>query len=105
MKRLFFPALCICLCLIALNVHAQGPIKYPNTATSDVTDDYFGTRVADPYRWLESDTSAAVKEWVAQQNKVTNDYLANIPYRDELKKRYAELFNFPKYSAPFQVGN
>ncbi|HRI61508.1 MAG TPA: prolyl oligopeptidase family serine peptidase [Saprospiraceae bacterium] len=108
MKRLFFLTLCTCLCLAAQNLRAQtpvSPVKYPNTATGDVSDDYFGTRVADPYRWLEADTAAAVKAWVAEQNKVTNDYLSQIPYRDALRERYAELYNFPKYSAPFQVGN
>ena len=82
------------------------PIKvtYPETATEDVRDNYFGTRVDDPYRWLEDDNSEATKRWVEEQNKVTFEYLSKIPFRDKVEKRYEELFNYPKYSSPFQVG-
>ena len=51
----------------------------------DVADDYFGTKVADPYRWLENDTSAATLAWVEAQRAVTNDYLSHIPFRNERK--------------------
>lgn len=78
---------------------------YPETRKETVTDDYFGTRVADPYRWLENDTAADVEAWVSAQNKVTSDYLSQIPYREKIKNRLTEIWNFPKYSAPFKEGD
>ncbi len=80
------------------------PVAYPNTATEDVKDDYFGTAVADQYRWLENDTAANTEAWVKEQNAVTFDYLSKIPFRDEVRSRFEELFNYPKFGAPFQVG-
>jgi prolyl oligopeptidase len=82
----------------------QEKLNYPETRKDNVTDDYFGTMVADPYRWLEDDNSEETKEWVKKQNEVTFNFLEKIPYRNAIKKRYAELFNFPKYSAPFRAG-
>lgn len=79
-------------------------LAYPKTAKGDVIDDYFGTRVPDPYRWLENDTSAETKAWVIEENKVTDNYLSKIPYRDEIKKRLEVLWNYEKYSAPFKEG-
>ncbi len=80
-------------------------VKYPNTKMdSTVTDDYFGTKVADPYRWLENDTSAETAAWVKAENEVTQGYLSKIPFRDAIKKRYETLFNYEKYSAPFRQG-
>jgi len=79
--------------------------KYPDTKTVGQTDDFFGTKVADPYRWLEDDQSAETKDWVIRENEVTNDYLAKIPYRAKIKKRLAQLWNYEKYSAPFTEGD
>ncbi|HKK40662.1 MAG TPA: hypothetical protein VJ949_14670, partial [Cryomorphaceae bacterium] len=59
-------------------------INYPETKKVDTTDIYFGTSVADPYRWLENDTAADTEAWVKAQNKVTQAYLANIPYRQKI---------------------
>jgi prolyl oligopeptidase len=78
--------------------------SYPKTAKGNVTDDYFGTNVADPYRWLENDTSAETKAWVIAENKVTQNYLSQIPYRDAIKKKLAVLWNYEKFSAPFKEG-
>nr|WP_294899036.1 prolyl oligopeptidase family serine peptidase [uncultured Pedobacter sp.] len=80
------------------------PLAYPKTAKDTVTDDYFGTKVADPYRWLENDTSAATKAWVVAENKVTQNYLEQIPYRKAMKERLTELWNYEKFSAPFKEG-
>ncbi len=80
-------------------------VAYPETAMEDVKDEYFGTEVPEPYRWLEVDTAIAVEAWVKSENKVTFDYLSKIPFRDKVRKRYEELFNYPKFSAPFQVGD
>jgi prolyl oligopeptidase len=78
--------------------------KYPHTKTVDQTDDFFGTKVSDPYRWLENDTATDTKDWVHKENEVTNAYLAQIPYRNAIKDRLTELWNYEKYSAPFKEG-
>ncbi len=80
-------------------------IKYPETKKVDVTDNYHGTIVADPYRWLEDDKSDETKAWVEEQNKITFDYLNKIPFREKIKNRLTEIFNYPKYGAPFRAGN
>ena len=80
-------------------VSAQG-LQYPKTAKDGTVDEYFGTKVADPYRWLENDTSAQTAAWVEAENKVTNTYLQKIPFRGKLLKRLTELANYEKISAP-----
>ncbi len=81
-------------------------VKYPDTKKdTTVTDDYFGTKVADPYRWLEDDRSAETAAWVKAENAVTQDYLAQIPFREAIKKRYETIYNYEKYSAPFKQGD
>ncbi len=79
-------------------------IDYPATAKVDQVDDYFGTKVADPYRWLEDDNAPETLKWVEAQNAVTFGYLGKIPYRDAVKKRLTDVFNYPRYSSPFRVG-
>lgn len=79
-------------------------MKYPVTAKGTQVDDYFGTKVADPYRWLEDDKSAETGKWVEAQNAVTFDYLKKIPFREGLKKRLTEIINYPRFSSPFRVG-
>ena len=81
-------------------------IVYPKTKTVDQVDDFHGTPVADPYRWLEDDVrkSEDVASWVKAQNKLTFDYLKKIPGRDQLEKRMTELWNYEKISAPFRAG-
>lgn len=82
----------------------QAEHQYPVTEKTAQTDDYFGTTVADPYRWLENDTSAQTAEWVKQQNEVTHNYLASIPFRDKIKERLTQIWDYPKVSAPFKKG-
>ena len=79
-------------------------LTYPVTKKVDQTDDYFGTKVADPYRWLENNDSQEVADWVAAENKVTFQYLDRIPYRKALFNRLSQLFNYPKISAPTRRG-
>ncbi|MFR9497372.1 MAG: prolyl oligopeptidase family serine peptidase [Rikenellaceae bacterium] len=79
--------------------------EYPATQRGDLVEDYFGTAVADPYRWLEDDASEATAEWVKAQNEVTFDYLSQIPYRDAIKERLTELWNYAKESAPAKHGD
>ena len=82
----------------------EAQLQYPVTKKVDQSDDYFGTKVADPYRWLEDDKSAETKEWVTAENIVTQAYLAKIPYRKNFQNAIEKVFNYPKYSAPFRKG-
>lgn len=79
-------------------------LTYPVTKKVDQVDDYFGTKVADPYRWLEDDNAEEVKAWVQAQNAVTFGYLDTIPFRPKIKERLTEIFNYPRYSSPFRAG-
>jgi len=80
-------------------------LTYPASKKVEVVDDYFGTKVPDPYRWLEDENSAETKAWVDAQNAVTFAYLDKIPYREKLKARLTELFNYPRVNAPFRRGD
>ncbi|CAM4104805.1 prolyl oligopeptidase family serine peptidase [Gillisia limnaea] len=80
-------------------------LNYPETKKVDTTTNYFGTEVADPYRWLEDDRSAETEDWVKAQNEVTYGYLEDIPYRQELNDRLTELWNYEKLGAPFTEGD
>jgi prolyl oligopeptidase len=82
----------------------QPALTYPVTEKGDVVDDYFGTKVADPYRWLEDDNAENVKQWVEAQNTVTFGYLEQIPFREKIRARLTEIYNYPRYSAPFRIG-
>ncbi|MBO5958312.1 MAG: S9 family peptidase [Bacteroidales bacterium] len=75
--------------------------EYPETRKdATVVDEYFGTKVADPYRWLENDTTAETAQWVDAQRAVTEDYLSQIPFRETLKQRMTELVNYERFSLP-----
>jgi len=80
-------------------------IKYPETKKVDVTDDYHGTIIADPYRWLEDDKSEETAAWVEAQNKVTFEYLEQIPFREDIKNRLTQIWDYPKYSVTFKKGD
>jgi prolyl oligopeptidase len=81
------------------------PLTYPETRTGDVVDTYFGTAVADPYRWLEDDRSAETGAWVKAQNEVTQAYFAQIPYRDKIEQVVTDLINYERISSPFKEGD
>lgn len=82
----------------------QGQVKldYPETKSVDTLDVYFGTEVADPYRWLEDDNSEETAEWVKAQNEVTNSYLEKIPFRGKLKEKLTALSNYEKIGTPWK---
>jgi len=82
----------------------QAKLTYPVTNKVDQVDDYFGTQVADPYRWLEDENSEEVKQWVEEQNKLTFSYLENIPFREKIRQRITDVYNYPRYSSPFRAG-
>jgi prolyl oligopeptidase len=91
------------LLLLTSPLYAQDPPpQYPATPHGNQVDEYFGTRLPDPFRWLEEDTAKAVAEWVTRQNNVTFSYLERIPFRARLKARLEEIYNYPKYSAPMK---
>lgn len=113
MKRIYGIAVCASLlgaCTSQENTKTIAPVdnitllNYPTTAKDDVVDTFFGTEVNDPYRWLENDTSAETKAWVIVENAVTNNYLEQIPYRNAIKKRLTDLWNYEKTTAPFIEG-
>lgn len=78
--------------------------QYPITKKDIVYDSYFDIKIEDPYRWLEDDRSPETEKWVIEQNKITNNYLGLIPYRDSLKDRVKNLWNYEKLSSPFKEG-
>jgi len=80
----------------------RSQFDYPQTKKVDTVDDYFGVEVKDPYRWLENDTAQEVEEWVKAQNEVTFNYLKQIPFRDKIKERLTEIWNYEKKSAPVE---
>jgi prolyl oligopeptidase len=86
---------------------AAAPVRlvYPDSKPGDTVDNYFGTKVPDPYRWLENDRAPEVEAWVEAQNKVTFSYLEKIPYRQKIKERLTALYNYPKYSSPVRRGD
>ena len=92
---LLFTSLC-------LNTISQ--VTYPETKTVKQTDDYHGIKVEDPYRWLENDNSQETKDWVDSQNKTTNQYLTQITYREKVKGRLTELWNYDKMNSLFKKG-
>ena len=94
-----------------LNVNCQSDMKtiktlpYPVARMDSTVDDYFGTRVADPYRWMEDDHAPGNRRVGQGRNEVTENYLAQIPYREQVRERLTQLWNYPKYGIPRQVGD
>lgn len=83
----------------------QEQLNYPYSIKSDHKDNYFGTEVADPYHWLENENSDTTAQWVDKQNEVTFAYLDKIPFRKQIKDRLTQLWNYPKFGAPFKSGS
>ncbi|MBI4946314.1 MAG: S9 family peptidase [Bacteroidetes bacterium] len=108
MKKIFFY---FCLLLVSCtstmnpNPSAIDHLPYPQTKKVDTTDEYFAAKIADPYRWLEDDNSEETKQWVEAENKVTSDYLSKIPFRQQIKDRLTQVWNYEKFTAPFKRGN
>jgi prolyl oligopeptidase len=83
---------------------ANSAPRYPVTRKVEHVDDYHGTKVSDPYRWLEDDNAPETKDWVEAQNKVTFAYLEEIPVRSRIKERLRNLWNYERYGVPFKEG-
>ncbi len=101
MKSFFYTAL---MSVLFFMNKSTAQLQYPATRKADQRDTFFGNIVADPYRWLEDDKSAETQTWVEQQNKVTQDYLTVIPFRDKVKTQLEKMWNYPRHGAPFQRG-
>jgi prolyl oligopeptidase len=93
-------------CFLSAALAGDKQLEYPKTRRIDHVDNYHGTSVPDPYRWLEDDVrkSPEVAAWVEEQNKLTSSYLHAIPQREAIHKRLKELWNYERYSAPFKAG-
>ena len=91
------------LAVIVMSFQAcdRNKIKYPVTKKVDVVDNYFGVNVADPYRWFEDDKAEGLSEWINAQNEITFNYLSKIPYRETLRERLSELWNYSSISTPY----
>ena len=102
-----YPVLAAGLVVAARLAAADPSLTYPKTKRTDHVDVLHGTKVADPYRWLETDVreSPEVREWVTAQNKVTEAYLNSIPERAAILKRLTDLWNYEKFSAPSKHGS
>jgi len=81
------------------------PFEYPKARESDRVDDYHGTNVADPYRWLEDPDSPESREWIEAENKITFDYLSKLPARGKIRERLTELWNYERFGIPSKEGN
>lgn len=111
-KRLLFLLLPLAIACGDLNKNKQKnpkmdfkkiPVSYIfSRKDTTVVDNYFGTKIKDPYRWLEDDRSTETTDWVRKQNAVTMGYLSQIPYRDQIKQRLEQIWNYEKYGAPFK---
>ena len=104
MKRLLPMLLLVAGCHTPDGSSPSMKLTYPNTAKVEVVDDYHGTKIVDPYRWLEDDNSAETKAWVEAQNKVTFGYLEKIPQRAAIKQRLTKLWNYERWGMPFKEG-
>ena len=106
MKKWIAGSLCSLMCMAAV---AQKPmnvgIVYPHARMTDQQDNYFGTTVSDPYRWLENDTAAETHIWIKEENNLARRYFAQILFLDSIKQRLTELWNYEKYTAPFKEGD
>lgn len=109
MKKLIIPILItgsiFMACKESKNTKRDITVNYPETTKTPVVDDYFGTKITDNYRWLEDDKSKETEAWVKAENEVTFDYLDKIPYREQLKNRLSELWNYEKLGVPFKRGD
>ena len=77
---------------------------YPAARLDDIVDDFHGTPVADPYRWLEDADSPNTQAWIAAQNALTEAYLQEVPERTSIKERLTEVWDYPKYGVPLRRG-
>ena len=88
---------------VITSVPAQKKFEYPKPRKANQVDNYHGTSVADPYRWMEQTESDETRAWIAAENKLTNAYLSTIPEREAIKNRLTEIWNYERLSAPSKI--
>jgi prolyl oligopeptidase len=98
-------ALLALIAFLFTSVPAQNGFGYPKPKKIDQVDDYHGTKVSDPYRWMEDSKSADLTAWIEAENKITDSYLDTIPEREAIKNRLTELWNYERYSSPSKIGS
>ncbi len=105
--RNFIAVLITVGCIVTMNLGMSESLSYPPTEKALQTDNYHGTQVADPYRWLEDDVreSDEVEAWVEAQNELTFGYLKKLPHRQAIEDRLTELWNYEKIGSPFKRGD
>lgn len=101
--KAFLTIFCL-TCFLRFPSFADDKINYPQPPVSEQTDDYFGTKVADPFRPLEDLDAPATRKWIEEENKITFDYLEKIPERKRINERITALWNYEKFGIPFQEG-
>ena len=89
---------------VAASSTASKGLRYPPAKTVDVVDDYFGTEVVDPYRWMENPDDPDLRKWIVAENELTQSWLAEVSVRDSIRDRLTRLWNYPRTSAPFKRG-
>ena len=104
-NRIFFVIFATVFSLSACVQHKKQAFVYPKAKKVDTVDTYFGHKVPDPYRWLENDNSSETKKWVSEENTLTVNYLSKIPFRQQLRERLTQIWNYPKYGVPFKRGD
>lgn len=95
----------IALIILASKLYQAQKLNYPETKKINHYDEYFGNKVQDPFRWLENDRAEDTKEWVKRQASFTENYLDQIPFREQIRKQLTDIWNYEKVSAPFEEGD
>jgi prolyl oligopeptidase len=101
MKRFSF----FFLSIMSIQLYAQHADQTPKTNKGTQTDNYFGTEIADPYRWLEDDNAPSTSAWVKMQNEHTEHFLSQIPFRSKVNQELTNMWNYEKYSSPTKEGD
>src|SRR5438445_4661741 len=91
-----------CVLAVVSTLSLAQSLQYPATRKTEQTDTYHGSKVSDPYRWLEDDHSEETAQWVKAENELTFSYLDKIPYRAQVMKRLEQVYNYPTYVQPFR---
>lgn len=95
----------VCAVMASSLAAQSSKFNYPQAKRVDQTDDFHGVKVADPYRWMEETDSPDMKSWIEAENKITQDYISQIPQREAIKNRLTQIWNYERYSAPSKVAD